>query len=107
MTSERCAAQTTSTPGLSAFLTVGDRVIDIGWMASGKLGAIRGRGSFEDLQEAISILYGRYGEYMLGTYRLTIQCEPELPLDSQPFSTLGTSTQPIDYKKQPSTPTSE
>ena len=96
-----------STLGLSAFLTVGDRVIDIGWMDSGELGSIQGRGSFEDLLEVISSLYGRYGEYMLGTYHLTIQRELESPQDSPLSSTLATLAPKTEPPKSESTSTLE
>ncbi len=107
MTSEHSVEPTTSTPGRSAFLTVGKRVIDIGWMDSGRLGSIRGRGSFEDLLDAISTLYGRYGEYMLGTYQLTIRCKSESPQDSPPSNTSATLTVKIEPKKPENTATSE
>ncbi|KKL85527.1 hypothetical protein LCGC14_1953790, partial [marine sediment metagenome] len=92
MTSEPSAELRTSTLGLSAYLTVGERIIGIEWMDSGELGSIRGRGSLEDLLSAISDLYGRYEECMLGTYQVTIQYERESPPASPPFNTSVTLT---------------
>ncbi len=107
MTSEPSAAPTTLTPGLSAFLTVGERIISIGWMDSGRLGSIQGRGSFEELLSAISGLYGRHGEYMRGTYRVTIRSEQESPQDSPLSDTLDMFLEPTEPKKPESTSTSE
>ena len=107
MTSEPSAEPITLTPGLSAYSTVGVRILNIEWMASGRLGAIHGLGSFEELLQAISTLYGRYGECMQDMYQLTIHCGPGLPLDSLPFNTLGMSIPPIESPKPENTSTSE
>ena len=107
MTSEPSVEPTTSTPGRSAFLTVGARVIDIEWMDSGRLGSIQGRGSLEDLLSAISGLYGRQGEYMQGTYHLTIRYASELPQDSPLSNTSATLTPKTEPKKPKNTSTSE
>lgn len=107
MTSAPSAEPTTSTPGHSDFMTVGKRVIIIEWMVSGRLGAIQGHGSFEDLLEAISDLCGRHAESMQGTYRLTIRCEPELPQAPLLSSTLATSKPKTEPTKPESTSTSE
>ena len=97
----------TSTLGLSAFLTVGDRVIDIGWMDSGELGSIQGRGSLEDLLSAISTLYGRYEASMRGTYHLTIRYALESPQALQPSNTSATLPLKTEPKKPENTSTSE
>jgi len=76
-------------------------------MASGELGSIRGLGSLEDLLEAISSLYGRYEEFMLGTYLVTIRYERESPPDSPPSSTSVMLTPKTEPKKPENTATSE
>ena len=107
MTSEPSAEPRTSTPGVSDFMIAGKRVIVIEWMASGRLGAIQGHGSFEDLLNAISTLYGKHEESMQGTYQITIRCEPELPQAPLLFSTSVTSVAKTEPTKPESTLTSE